>query len=306
LHVCLPLTAVAFVQMLKAFTPVSTMLSSFMFGLEKPSAKLIAAVGCISLGVVVSSFGEVNFSTFGVLAMLTSIAAEGVRTCLMQHMLSSKQFHPLEAWMYLGPACIIWLLLLIGLVEGQAIREQQALSIVAAHKWYFAFAALAGFAVNALAMMVIKLASALTLKVLGVCKDVGLVTFGVLLLGENVAVLQVGGYGIALSGFAAYNYIKAFTPAPALDLPKVGKGSKGLSRQDSIVYLSSSNGSSDGSSNIKKKKGLSTVSSRSSTVSHLAHQQEQQYNIAACHSIADAAHPLLAPTVPHMLCVKSH
>ena len=46
--------------------------------------------------------------------------------------------------MYLGPACIIWLLLLIGLVEGQAIREQQALSIVAAHKWYFAFAALAG------------------------------------------------------------------------------------------------------------------------------------------------------------------
>jgi hypothetical protein len=177
---------------------------------------------------------------------------------------------------------------------------------VAAHKWYFAFAALAGFAVNALAMIVIKLASALTLKVLGVCKDVGLVTFGVLLLGENVAVLQVGGYGIALCGFAAYNYIKAFTPAlPALELPKVGKGSKGLSRQDSIVYLSSSNGSSDGSSNIKKKKGLSTVSNRSSTASHSAHQQQQQFKIAASYSSSDATHPQLAPTVPRMLCVKN-
>lgn len=267
---CLPRTAVAFVQMLKAFTPVSTMLSGFMFGIEKPSAKLIAAVGCISLGVVVSSFGEVNFNTFGVLAMLTSIAAEGLRTCLMQQMLSSKQFHPLEAWMYLGPACIIWLLLLMGLVEGQAIHQQQALTIVAAHKWLFVFAAVAGFVVNSLAMMVIKLASALTLKVLGVCKDVGLVTFGVLLLGEEVAILQIGGYCTALCGLAAYNRVKGVTHvAPALDLPKVVKEIKIPTIQNRSVYLSTSNGAS---------KGLSTVTSRSSSM----HQLGQQSALTAC------------------------
>lgn len=200
--------AVAFVQMLKAFTPVSTMVAGFLFGLEQPSAKLMAAIGCISAGVLVSSFGELNFSMFGVASMMTSIAAEGLRTALMQHLLASKQFHPLEAWLYLGPACLIWLTVLVGVNEAQQIQDQQALSILTAHPWHCAFAALAGFAVNSLAMLVIQLASALTLKVLGVCKDVGLVVFGVLLLGEHIAGLQVGGYALALCGFTAYNAIK--------------------------------------------------------------------------------------------------
>lgn len=277
--------------MLKAFTPVSTMLSGFAFGLEKPSAKLIAAVGCISCGVLVSSYGELNFSVFGVAAMLISIAAEGLRTVLMQHLLSSKQFHPLEAWMYLGPACIIWLLVLIGVVEAQQIREQQALTILIAHKWHFAFAALAGFAVNSLAMLVIKLASALTLKVLGVCKDVGLVTFGVLLLGEHVAGLQMGGYAIALCGFGAYNYIKM---AAAQGVSSHGCGDKSrkgspLSRDHSTVYISSSDGIS---------------SSRSSTPSLL---RAGSASVMAQHHTSIAIHhqpgghllePLLPPSVP--------
>lgn len=194
--------------MLKALTPVSTMVAAFLFGLEQPSAKLMAAVGCISAGVLVSWYGELNFSVFGVAAMMTSIMAEGLRTALMQHLLASKQFHPLEAWLHLGPACLMWLTVLVGVSEAQQIRDQQALSILAAHPWHCAFAALAGLAVNSLAMLVIQLASALTLKVLGVCKDVGLVAFGVLLLGEHIAALQVGGYALALCGFTAYNVVK--------------------------------------------------------------------------------------------------
>jgi hypothetical protein len=288
--------------MLKAFTPVSTMLSGFAFGLEKPSAKLIAAVGCISCGVLVSSYGEVNFSAFGVAAMLLSIAAEGLRTVLMQHLLSSKQFHPLEAWMYLGPACIVWLFVLIGVVEAQQIQDQQALSIMLAHKWYFGFAALAGFAVNALAMLVIKLASALTLKVLGVCKDVGLVTFGVLLLGEHVAGLQVGGYAIALCGFAAYNYIKMASPQ-ALTLPRQADGNNKkagpLERQHSTVYISSSKGSDSSSSSNNTVSSLS----RASSIHPPAQQQQQScasyrvYQHSSC-----LTEPLLPPSV--LVCSK--
>eukprot|EP00882_Tetradesmus_deserticola_P027953 GHRQ01031104.1.p4 GENE.GHRQ01031104.1~~GHRQ01031104.1.p4 ORF type:complete len:103 (-),score=27.30 GHRQ01031104.1:907-1215(-) len=95
--------------MLKAFTPVSTMLCAFLFGLERPSARLITTVCCICVGVCASSLGELNFSAFGVLAMLVSLAAEGLRIVMMQHLLACKQFHPVEVWLYLGPACCIWL-----------------------------------------------------------------------------------------------------------------------------------------------------------------------------------------------------
>jgi drug/metabolite transporter (DMT)-like permease len=216
--------------MLKAFTPVSTMLCGFGFGLEKPSARLIAAVACICAGVVAASYGEVNFSTFGLLAMLVSIAAEGLRTCMMQQLLTTKAFHPLEAWMYLGPATTLWLLLIIGVFEAQAMRDQHALTAVAAaHGWHFGFAALAGAAVNALAMVVIQLGSALTLKVLGICKDIGLVGLGVALLGEHVGSLQVLGYCISLVGFGYYNWVKL----AAMGLPEpstaAGDASSGCS-----------------------------------------------------------------------------
>lgn len=42
--------AVSFVQMLKAFCPVTTMVLSFLFGLEKPNSRLIGAVGVITAG----------------------------------------------------------------------------------------------------------------------------------------------------------------------------------------------------------------------------------------------------------------
>jgi hypothetical protein len=169
--------------------------------------------------------GELNFSVFGVLAMLVSIAAEGLRIVMMQHLLASKQFHPIEVWLYLGPACCIWLAVLIGVFEVHHIQDNHGLAILVEHPWHFGFATLAGFAVNVLAMCVIKLASALTLKVLGICKDVGLVTFSAVLLGDHVTGLQLAGYSVSLLGFGCYNYVKAADASSAggQGLPAAGK-----------------------------------------------------------------------------------
>jgi drug/metabolite transporter (DMT)-like permease len=221
--------------MLKAFTPVSTMLCAFLFQLERPSARLIATVCCICAGVCASSLGEVNFSAVGVLAMLVSIAAEGLRIVMMQHLLASKQFNPIEAWMYLGPACCVWLAVLIGISEVHQIQDAHGLSVVAMHPWHFGFAALAGFAVNVLAMCVIKLASALTLKVLGICKDVGLVTLSALLLGDHVTGLQLAGYGVSLLGFGCYNYVKAADAGVAGSQVAAAAGGTGRQQQQQLL-----------------------------------------------------------------------
>jgi drug/metabolite transporter (DMT)-like permease len=205
---------VAFVQMLKALTPVTTMLCAFAFQLERPTTPLIASITLITLGVMGASVGEVNFHVLGVLAMLSSVAAEGLRLVLMQHLVARKQMHSLEALLYLAPACSLWLLLYVAMFEMPRMVEHQALSIVTKAPGMFLVSGCIGFGVNGMAMAVISLASALTLKVLGICKDVGLVTLGVVLFGDKVSALQVCGYLVSLAGFVWYNHLK-LTPKPS-------------------------------------------------------------------------------------------
>jgi drug/metabolite transporter (DMT)-like permease len=195
--------------MLKAFTPVSTMLFAFAFKLERPSARLIASVGLITLGVLAASYGEGNFSLVGVTAMVLSMLCEGLRLVMMQSLVSKRAFQPLEALMYLAPAASFWVLLIAGSTEALQMHQEQHLADLAAHPGYVLASAVAGFGVNAAAMAVITLASALTLKVLGICKDIGLVMYGVAMLGEHVGQTQMAGYGVSLLGLVWYNAIKA-------------------------------------------------------------------------------------------------
>jgi drug/metabolite transporter (DMT)-like permease len=208
---------VAFVQMLKALTPVTTMLCAFAFQLERPTTPLIASITLITLGVMGASVGEVKFNLLGVLAMLSSVAAEGLRLVLMQHLVARKHMQSLEALLYLAPACSFWLLLYVGMFELPRIIEHKGMSVVLKAPGMFLVSGCIGFGVNGMAMAVISLASALTLKVLGICKDVGMVTLGVVLFGDKVSALQVWGYLVSLVGFAWYNHIKMAPKPPAGD-----------------------------------------------------------------------------------------
>ena len=68
--------------------------------------------------------------------------------------------------MYLAPACFVWLMAGVAVVEWPAMRDNHALQLMLDKPfWYFAAAAM-GFCVNLLAYMVIQTASSLTLKVL--------------------------------------------------------------------------------------------------------------------------------------------
>jgi drug/metabolite transporter (DMT)-like permease len=185
------------------------MLFAFAFKLERPSARLIASVGLITLGVLAASYGEGNFSLVGVTAMVSSMLCEGLRLVMMQSLVSKRSFQPLEALMYLAPAASFWVLLIAGSTEALQMHQEQHLNDLAVHPGYVLASAVAGFGVNAAAMAVITLASALTLKVLGICKDIGLVMYGVAMLGEHVGQTQMAGYGVSLLGLVWYNAIKA-------------------------------------------------------------------------------------------------
>ena len=58
--------SVAFIQMLKASTPVAVLLASFAFGLETPSARLFAYIVAIAVGVMISAYGQIELDVLGV------------------------------------------------------------------------------------------------------------------------------------------------------------------------------------------------------------------------------------------------
>jgi hypothetical protein len=191
--------------MLKAFTPVVTMLFAFLFKLERPSLLLVCAVGLITAGVAVASWGEGSLSVTGVSAMVASLVCEALRLVLMQSLVSKREMHPVQTLAYIAPAATAWMVLIAGLTEALPIHQSGALHDIAKHPLALAASAAAGFGANAMAMLVISLSGALTLKCLGLAKDVGLVVVGVVLLGEVVSTSQGLGYGISLLGFLLYN-----------------------------------------------------------------------------------------------------
>lgn len=199
---------VAFIQMLKAFTPIITMLALFVARLETPTRPLILSVSFIALGTALASAGEVNLSAVGVLIMFLSELFESVRLVMTQLLLTGLKFHPIEGLMYLAPACTFWLFLGSMLLEFRNMVADGAFGLMADRPGKFILAAAMGFMVNSLAYIVIQSASSLTLKVLGTVKNALVVCLGIALLGEHVTLLQGVGYGLSVAAFFVYQQIK--------------------------------------------------------------------------------------------------
>lgn len=149
--------------------------------------------------------------------------AEAFRLCLAQMLMCNMRLHQFEALRQMSSACVIFLAVGVWLLEWRRFCEHQAWQHVLVHPhWYLAAgvpctlppacsfvhnalgcmsdghqinsadreyvvcAASLGFVLNLLAFAVIKLTGSVTQKVLGTVKNVLLVVFSVLFMGEQV------------------------------------------------------------------------------------------------------------------------
>jgi hypothetical protein len=180
----------------------------FVARLETPNPQMIASVAAIAAGTALAAYGEVAFSAAGVGIMLVSSVSESLRLVMTQYLLVGLKMGPLEGTMYLGPACFVWLTLGAAALEWRALLATGGLAIAARHWLLFLAAACMGFLINVLAFATIKLASSLTLKVLGTVKNALLIVAAMALYGEVVTGLQAAGYLVSTGAFGWYSYIK--------------------------------------------------------------------------------------------------
>jgi len=201
---------VAFIEILKGFTPVVTIMVQALFGQGFPRPLAGMAVLMISVGTSISSFGEIDLHPLGVTLMLGSIYSEAVRLMLTQRLLQDMRLHVLETLYYLAPATLLWLLPLAYAVD---VRRMNVAEVTAelSRTWHlFALATMLAFLVNTSSYLVIKRTNVVMLKLLAIARNALVVLSGILFFGDRVTLLQLLGYSITLVFFVLYNLVQFY------------------------------------------------------------------------------------------------
>lgn len=198
---------VGFIQMLKCFTPVVVMAGLSLSGIESANRPTMVSIIVISVGTALTCTYSPNVSLIGLFVMFMSEVFEAIRLILTQFLLKDQKMGIVEGQYYLAPASTLWLLLGSFIFEYPKMVSNnfEGIDVIIANPSSFIFAALLGLVVNFLTYFVIQVTSALTLKVLGVARNVLVIVIGVIFYREIVTLNEGMGYSLAVLGFAGYN-----------------------------------------------------------------------------------------------------
>lgn len=203
--------SVAFIQMLKAMSPVVVYIIGIGVGVETYSWKLMANMCVITLGVMIASAGELNFNAFGFVVQCVAIVAESFRIVSVQILLgrANLKLNPITTLYYVSPACFVFLLAPFAFLElpKLAYGLEVTHSVHAASGIMLANASCA-FALNLAIYLLIGRTSALSLNVAGVVKDWILIGISAVIFEAPISSTQIIGYLIAFGGVMYYNYLK--------------------------------------------------------------------------------------------------
>ncbi|KAJ9165042.1 TPT-domain-containing protein [Coniochaeta hoffmannii] len=195
--------SVAFIQMLKATTPVAVLLSSWALGVSQPNLKVFLNVSIIVVGVVIASIGEIKFVMIGFVFQIMGIAFEALRLTMVQRLLSSAEFKmdPLVSLYYFAPVCAAMNLAVALVWEIPKVSLDDFYRV---GLFTLFLNGLCAFLLNVSVVFLIGKTSSLVLTLCGVLKDVMLVAASMLIWGTEVTALQFFGYSIALGGMVYY------------------------------------------------------------------------------------------------------
>ena len=222
---------VAFIQMLKAFSPAYIVIALWAFGVEYPSRRIIGTVIGLSVCAAVASAGEAHFHAVGVGFMVAAAMADAIRLVLTQMLMQNIRLSPMVSLLYVSPACLVWTTPAILALEMRPVISEGALAILAARPALTLASAVSGFGVNITSFYLVKRTSSMSLKTMTMARNAGLVLISALAMGEQVTGLELAGYSGLIGFFGLYTYLKA--AAPPADAAARQQLNPALSRESS-------------------------------------------------------------------------
>jgi len=198
--------SVSFCQMIKAWTPACVFTIGCLVGTQQWSMPVAQTLAVITVGLMIASFGEVEFVWYGFLMQVLALLAEGMRINLLEIRLKSEGYKlnaltSLQVFAPIGAAILLPVALALDKDEMSWESVQEVgLPVFAANIFV-------AVALNIAIYLAIQTASGLTFTLAGIFKDIMIITGSILLLGTRVTLTQLGGYSLAMVGLQGYGIV---------------------------------------------------------------------------------------------------
>ncbi|RYP41022.1 hypothetical protein DL769_011662 [Monosporascus sp. CRB-8-3] len=192
-----------FTHMLKAATPVVTLLMGCVCGLEHLNWAKSLKILLIVIGVVMAGAGEVTFSLQGFVYQLVSVLFESAHIIMIQFLMSGAGLNmdPFVSLYYFAPVCAATNFALSWFWGWTSFEWTHAAEV---GFWMLLLNALIAFLLNVSSVLLIGKTSALALVLTGLFKNGLLVVAAVSIWGTPISLLQLSGYAILLLGLFLY------------------------------------------------------------------------------------------------------
>jgi len=203
--------SVAYIQMLKALSPVTVYGIGCAIGLERYTHARLGNMMVVTVGVMIASYGELNFNAYGFCVQMLAVVVEACRIVSVQIVLgkANLKLNSITTLYYVSPASFVFLLVPFALLELPKI----AYGLEITHSVHYSIGimianASCAFLLNAALYLLIGRTSALTLNVSGVIKDMFLIGISAAVFESPISATQLVGSLVAFSGVCYYNYSK--------------------------------------------------------------------------------------------------
>jgi len=204
-----------FYTMIKSSTPVFVLLFAFLFGLEKPSLKLIGIIVIIVFGVFIMVMEETEFNLFGFLEVVIATVLGGLRWSMTQILLQKESLgltNPIITNYYLTPVMAVTVLFFSALHEGLGgiLKSTFFSSFGNALQTlsYMTFGGILAFLMIIAEYNIIMNTGVVTLSVAGIFKEIIVLVCSHFIFHDTFTTQAVIGLFISLIGIGLYNYHK--------------------------------------------------------------------------------------------------
>merc|ERR1719327_247246 len=158
-------------------------------------------------GSLLAVHGELHFHIVGFVLQMISSLSEAAKVIIQGILMSgSYKLDPMTMVLFMAPACLFANTIPFCVLEGTRITEifSQMLTVLPC----LGVNAVMAFILNLLVAQCIKQLSPVGYLLCGIVKDVSIIVSSSWFLGESLALQQVVGFVLALSGVASYSMYK--------------------------------------------------------------------------------------------------